>query len=153
VIKAARFQGVLRALVFCGISILSLPGCNVNVRGKQRPLLKHDRIQGEVELLARRRTDEQGTSGNKRESKTKVIEERIRLKTEGDIYHPDFFLYTAAVGLGLARQSIDSDDVSEKDRDSLNDYNIFAQLLRSKSYPTTFHASKSEDLESLAGFR
>jgi len=145
-VKTARNQSVLWALVFCGISVLSITGCNVNVRGKQRPLLRHDRIKGEVELVAERRTDEQGTSGNKRESKTKVIEERIRLKTEGDIYHPDFFFYTAAVGLGLARQSIDSDDVSEKDRESLNDYNIFAQLLRSKSYPTTFHASKSEDL-------
>ena len=145
-INKTRAQGVLWALVFCGISVLSVPGCNVNVRGKQRPLLRHDRIQGEVELVAQRRTDEQGTSGNKRESKTKVIEERIRLKTEGDIYHPDFFFYTAAVGLGLAQQKIDSDDVSEKDNESLNDYNIFAQLLRSKSYPTTFHASKSEDL-------
>ncbi len=145
-VKTVRNQSVLWALLFCGISVLSLTGCNINVRGKQRPLLRHDRIKGEVELVVERRTDEQGTSGNKRESKTKVIEERIRLKTEGDIYHPDFFFYTAAVGLGLAQQSIDSDDVSEKDRESLNDYNIFAQLLRSKSYPTTFHASKSEDL-------
>jgi hypothetical protein len=132
--------------VFCGIGVLSVSGCDINIRGKQRPLLRHDRIKGEVELVAERRTDEQGTSGNKRESKTKLIEERVRLKTEGDIYHPDFFFYTAAVGLGLARQSIDSDDVTEKDRESLNDYNIFAQLLRSKSYPTTFHANKSEDL-------
>ena len=145
-VTTERNQGVLWALVFCGICVVSISGCNVNVRGKQRPLLRHDRIKGEVELVAERRTDEQGTSGNKRESKTKVIEERIRLKTEGDIYHPDFFFYTAAVGLGLARQSIDSDDVSEKDRESLNNYNIFGQLLRSKSYPTTFHASKSEDL-------
>jgi hypothetical protein len=132
--------------VFCGISVLSVSGCDINIRGKQRPLLRHDRIKGEVELVAERRTDEQGTSGNKRKSKTKVIEERVRLKTEGDIYHPDFFFYTAAVGLGLARQSIDSDDVSETDRESLNDYNFFAQLLRSKTYPTTFHANKSEDL-------
>jgi hypothetical protein len=145
-VKTERNQSVLLALVLCGISVFSISGCNVNVRGKQRPLLRHDRIKGEIELVAERRTDEQGTSGNKRESKTKVIEERVRLKTEGDIYHPDLFFYTAAVGLGLARQSIDSDDVSEKDRESLNDYNIFAQLLRSKSYPTTFHANKSEDL-------
>jgi len=146
VINKTRAQGVLCALVFCGISVLSVSGCNVNVRGKQRPVLRYDRIQGEVELIAQRRTDEQGTSGNKRESKTKVIEERVRLKTEGDIYHPDFFFYTAALGFGLAQQKIDSDDVSETDRESLNDYNFFAQLLRSKSYPTIFHATKSEDL-------
>ncbi len=146
VINAMRLHGILLVLLFCGISVLSVPGCDVNVRGKQRPLLRHDRIHGEVEFVAERRTDEQGTSGNKRESKTKVIEERIRLKTEGDIYHPDFFFYTAALGFGLAQQKIDSDDVSETDRESLNDYNFFGQLLRSKSYPTTFHATKSEDL-------
>ena len=146
VITSVHFKGILWVLLFYSISVLVGSGCNVNVRGKQRPLLKHDRIQGEIELVAEKRTDEQGASGNKRKSETEVIEERVRLKTEGDIYHPDFFFYTAAVGLGLAQQKIDSDDVSEKDRESLNDYNIFAQLLRSKSYPTTFHASKSEDL-------
>lgn len=144
--KDSCMKGVLLGLVFCGMGVIFVSGCNVYVRGKQRPLLRHDRIQGEIEFAAEKRTDEQGTSGNKRKSETEVIEERIRLKTEGDIFHPDFFFYTAAVGLGLARQKIDSDDVNEKDEESLNDYNIFAQLLRSKSYPTTFHASKSEDL-------
>jgi hypothetical protein len=137
---------ILWGLAFCSISGISLTGCNVNVGGKQRPLLRHDRIQGELELVAQRRTDEQGISGNKRQSKTKVFEERIRLKTEGDIYHPDFLFYTAALGLGLAQQRIDSDEESGRNSESLNDYNIFAQLLRAKSYPTTFHASKSEDL-------
>ena len=137
---------ILWGLAFCSIIGISLAGCSVNVGGKQRPLLRHDRIQGELELVAQRRTDEQGVSGNKRESKTKVFEERIRLKTKGDIYHPDFLFYSAALGLGLAQQRISSDEESGRDSESLNDYNIFAQLLRAKSFPTTFHASKSEDL-------
>jgi hypothetical protein len=97
-------------------------------------------------LVAERRTDEQGTSENKRKSTTKVFEERIRLKTQGDIYHPDFLFYNAALGLGLAQQSISSDEESGRHSESLDDYNIFAQLLRGKSYPTTFNASKSEEL-------
>ena len=145
-IKIARTQAVSGFLLFCAISLVSVAGCDVNVRGKQRPLLRHDRIKGEIELVAQKRTDEQGTSGNKRKSETEVFEERFRLKTQGDIYHPDFFFYTAAVGFGLAQQKINSDDVTERDRESLIDYNIFGQLLRSKSYPTTFHATKSEDL-------
>ncbi|TKJ36634.1 MAG: hypothetical protein CEE38_10015 [Planctomycetes bacterium B3_Pla] len=132
-------------LALCAGGIL-LTGCSVNVGGKQRPLVRHDRIKAELETVAERRTDEQGTSGNKRESTTKVFEERIRLKTEGDVYHPDFLLYSGAVGLGLAQQSIDSDDESGRHSETLDDYSVFAQLLRGKIYPTTFYANKSEEL-------
>jgi len=132
-------------LAICAGGIL-LTGCSVNVGGRQRPLLQNEKIKGELELVAERRTDEQGTSGNKRESTPKIFEERIRLKTEGDVYHPDFLLYSAAVGLGLAQQSIDSDDESGRHSESLDDYSVFAQLLRGKIYPTTFYASKSEEL-------
>lgn len=145
-VRLVPARRILWALTFCGIGGLTLTGCSVNVGGKQRPLLRHDRIQGELELVVERRTDEQGTSENKRKSTTNVLEERIRLKTEGDIYHPDFLFYSAALGLGLAQQRISSDEESGKNSESLNDYSIFAQLLRTKSYPTTFHANKSEDL-------
>ena len=99
-----------------------------------------------MELVAEKRTDEQGTSQNKRKSETDVFEERLRLKTDGDIYHPDFLLFNAMLGLGLAQQSIDLDDESDRHSESLSDYSVFAELLRSKSYPTTFHATKSEEL-------
>lgn len=139
---------IRRAQALCCISLIAalLAGCDVNVGGKQRPLLRHDRIQGEVELVAERRTDEQGTSGNKRESETNVFEERLRLKTEGDIYHPDFLFYNAVVGMGLAQQRIWMDGESDRHAESLNDYSVFAQLLRGKSYPTTFYATKSVEL-------
>jgi len=99
-----------------------------------------------LEFAAENRTDEQGVSENKRKSETTVFEERVRLKTEGDIYHPDLLFYNAILGFGLAQQSLHSDEESDRQDESLNDYNIFAQLLRGKSYPTTFYASKSEEL-------
>jgi hypothetical protein len=133
-------------LALCSISAVLLAGCNVNVGGRQRPLITHNRIKGELELVAERRTDEQGTSGNKRKSETTVFEERIRLKTDGDIYHPDFLFYSGALGIGLAQQSISLDEDSGSDSESLDDYSVFAQFLREKSFPTTFHANKSEDL-------
>ncbi len=133
-------------LLFSVLCLLFITGCNVNVGGQQRPLIKHEGIQGEVELIAEKRTDEQGTDQNKRKSETYIFEERLRLKTDGDIYHPDFLLYNAMLGLGLAQQSIDLDGESDRHSESLNDYSLFAQLLRAKSYPTTFHATKSEEL-------
>lgn len=134
------------AVVLCCMSLALLAGCDVNVGGRQRPLVRHERIQGEVELVAERRTDEQSTSGNKRDSETTVFEERLRLRTEGDIYHPDLLFYNAVLGIGLAQQRISSDDESDRHSESLNDYNVFAELLRGKWYPTTFYATKSEEL-------
>jgi hypothetical protein len=99
-----------------------------------------------LEFVAENRKDEQGIDENKRKSETTVFEERVRLKTEGDIYHPDLLFYNAVLGLGLAQQNLSSDEESDKHAESLNDYNVFAQLLRGKSYPTTFYASKSEEL-------
>jgi hypothetical protein len=141
--SSGRIRLILAAT---GLSVFLLAGCNVDVGGKQRPLLKNDGIQGELEFVTEKRTDEQGTSGNKRKSETEVFEERIRLKTEGDIYHPDFLLFNAALGLGLAQQKIDSDEESGRHSESLNDYSFFAELLRKKSFPASFYANKSEDL-------
>ena len=133
----------LLSSVFC---ILFLAGCSVNVGGKQRPLVEHEKIQGELEFVAEKRTDEQITNHNKRKSETNVFEERLRLKMDGDVYHPDFLLFNTMLGLGLAQQSIDSDEESDRNNESLNDYSVFAELLRTKPYPTTFHATKSEEL-------
>lgn len=133
------------ALAICAVGTF-LTGCSVDVGGRQRPLLHNEKIKGELELVVERRTDEQGTSGDRRKSTTEVFEERVRLSTEGNVYHPDFLFYTAAVGVGLAQQEIDSDDESGSSNETLDEYNIFAQLLRGKIYPTTFNASKSEDL-------
>jgi len=145
-VKRIPVGRIRRTLAFCTIIAVAFAGCSVNVGGKQRPLVRHEGIRGELEFVAENRSDEQGTSENKRNSETTVFEERVRLKTEGDIYHPDLLFYNAILGFGLARQSLDSDEESDNHDESLNDYNIFAQLLRGKSYPTTFYASKSEEL-------
>ena len=141
-LKVLRFFFVL--VVCSGLALQT--GCNVRVRGRQRPLLVHGPIKGELELVAEKRTDEEGTSQNRRKSEMTVFEERLRFKTEGDIYHPDFLSFNAALGFGLTRQDLSSDIESDKTSDSLNDYSLFAQLLRAKSYPMTFHLNKSEDL-------
>ena len=135
-----------RAIILCCLSVVFLAGCDVNVGGRQRPLVKHERIGGEVELVAERRTDEQGTSGSKRESESTVFEERLRLRTEGDVYHPDFLFYNAMLGMGLAQQHFTLDGEPDSQNESLNDYDVFVEMLRGKSYPMTFYATKSEEL-------
>ncbi len=121
-------------------------GCKVNVQGRQRPLVRTERIHGELEAVVEYRSDEQQTSGSRRESDTQVFEERVRVKTKGDVYHPDFMNYNVSVGVGLAQQHFDSDDASGWDDDTLNDYSLFAQFLRAKPLSGTVDASRSEDL-------
>lgn len=136
----------LPVVAFCALSVLMVGGCKVNVQGRQRPLVRHDRIGGELETVVEHRSDEQGTDGSRRQSDTQVFEERVRVRTKGDVYHPDFMNFDVAVGVGLSQQHIDSDDVSGWDEDTLNDYSLFAQFLRAKPVSGTVDASRSEDL-------
>jgi hypothetical protein len=106
----------------------------------------HGPITGEVELVAERQEDERGSSSSKRESNITVFEERLRLQTEGDVYDPELFLYSAAVGLGLTQQDLDTDTESDRTNDTLNEYNLSGQLLRSKQFPINFNTSKHENL-------
>lgn len=109
-------------------------------------MVRHDKVRGELEAVAEYRTDEQGTDVARRESESRTFEERIRLKTRGDVYHPDFLNYDVAVGVGLTQQHLEYDDVSSSESDTLNDYSVSAQLLRTKPLSGTFDAGKSQDL-------
>jgi len=123
-----------------------LGGCNVIVRGQKRPLVKSQRIRGELETVVEHRVDERKTGADKRESESTVFEERARVRTSGDVYHPDFLNYDVMVGAGLAQQNIDSDDLSGWSTETLDEYLLSAQLLRSKPYTATVNATKTEDL-------
>jgi hypothetical protein len=123
-----------------------LSGCDVTVRGQKRPLVKQQRIRGELETVVEHHADEQKMGASTRESNSDVFEERVRIKTSGDVYHPDLLNYNVTVGTGLAQQHIDSDDVSGWNTGRLDEYNVSAEILQSKPYSGTLNASKSEDL-------
>ncbi|MHC4543225.1 MAG: hypothetical protein ACYTDW_01750 [Planctomycetota bacterium] len=96
--------------------------------------------------MAENRTDEHKSPGINRKSTSKVFEERVRVETTGNMYHPNLLLFNAALGLGLTQQSLSSDIVSERTDATLNDYDIMARMLQKKSYPVTFYTKKSQNL-------
>ncbi len=116
------------------------------MRGQKRPLVRQQKICGEIETLAEHRTDKQQTDANKRESESNVFEERVRLRSTGDVYHPDFINYDVLVGAGLAQENTHSDDVSGWNNDTLDEYLASVEILRTKPYSATLNASKTEDL-------
>jgi hypothetical protein len=123
-----------------------ITGCQVNVGGRQRPLILHEPVKGELEFVAENRTDEHKSPGITRKSTSKVFEERVRVETAGNMYHPNFLLYSAGLGLGLSQQSLSSDVVSERTDATLNDYDLNVRMLQKKSYPVVLHTKKSQDL-------
>ncbi|MGE5193878.1 MAG: hypothetical protein ACM3U2_15390 [Deltaproteobacteria bacterium] len=75
-----------------------------------------------------------------------MFEERLRLATTGDVYHPDFLNYDVMVGAGLAQQNIESDDLSGWSTGQLSEYQVSAQILRTKPYSGLVNASKTQEL-------
>ncbi len=92
------------------------------------------------------RVDERKTGADQRKSISTVFEERARVRTSGDIYHPDLLNYDVMVGGGLAQQRLDSDELSGWNTGPLDEYLLSAQILRSKPYSASLNASKSQDL-------
>jgi len=132
--------------LLAGLGLILLAGCDVTVQGEKRPLVRQQRIQGELEAVVEHRTDKQESGVSERESESTVLEEWLRLRTRGDVYHPDLFNYNIAVGAGLSQQYLDTDGVSDWSRGTLNDYHVSGEILRAKPYSGTVSASKSEDL-------
>jgi len=70
----------------------------------------------------------------------------MRVRTTGDVYHPDLLNYDVMLGAGLAQQNMNSDDVSGWNTGDLSEYLASVQILRAKPYSATLNASKTEDL-------
>ena len=95
-------------VVISGSCLLHLGGCSVEVGGRRRPLMKTERISGELELSMEEYTDESTASGTSQKDVSTIFEEELRLETQGDVYHPNLMTYLAMIGLGLKQQSFDS---------------------------------------------
>ncbi len=134
------------AMVGSIVITMGVSGCAVNVRGRERPLVKHGPIEGHVELASQWQKDQNKSPNETRTSTSTLFEEKIRFKTEGDVVDPDFMLYAAGIGFGLAQDRLRSDDVSQSSSDFLKEYNLSLSMLRNKPYPAGFYANRSEDL-------
>ena len=135
-------------LILSAFCLTVVTGCGtVNVAGKRRPLISHGRITGEIELLGERWTDKQSSGGIERKNESTRFEERLRLETEGDVYHPNLMLYQAMLGLGLRQSKFNFDSQgADSGNGTIQEYRLAGQLLSSKPYPFGFFLDRSEDI-------
>lgn len=134
----------LWVLTVLGIVLCFFSGCNVTVGDKERPLISHGPISGELELIYEKWIDEQKTNGVERKNETTQFQEKLRLETDGDIYHQNLLTYAAAVVLGLRQNRFDFDGDADKGSGTIDGYSLSGQLLPTKPYPMRFHLNKSE---------
>jgi len=109
-------------------------------------LIRTGPLRGEVELVARQHAEEQGTAGDLREYEAREFEEILRLKSAGDVYHPDFLSYTGSVGIGARQHKYEFNGQSDKGSGTLDEYALSGELLPKKPFPVTFQLDKSEEL-------
>lgn len=128
------------------LAVISLGGCHATVGGKKQSLVHLDRIHGEVRLEAGRRIDEQDSGSSSRKGTVDIFEERLTLKTGGNVYHPKLLEFAGSLGFALTQQNIDSDELSQKTNALLDNYSFRASILKDKKFPVSIKTSKSEGL-------
>lgn len=137
---------LLRALVtLC--AVLSQGGCQVNVGGRQRPLVSRKPVDISMEITADRQVDRNRIAGQSGKSTGTDFKELLRLRTSGDVYHRNLLTYTIGLGLGLRQQQFTSDGASDSADGSLEEYDVTAGILQSKPYPIDLYASRTDQTE------
>jgi len=134
--------------VVIGSTLLHLGGCSVQVAGKPRPLVRMERIGGELELSMEEYTDESTSSGTSRKDVSTIFEEELRLETQGDVYHPNLMTYLAMIGLGLKQESFDSAGESGSTSGNFTTYQVNMNFLPLKPYPFSINLSQTDALSS-----
>jgi hypothetical protein len=137
-----RALGLAVALMLTAVA----GGCAVDVGGKSRPFVRSAPLHGEVEVVVDRRSDAQGTSDLTRRYEALEFKEIVRVKTQGDVYHPDLLSYRASAGLGSTQFRSDLGGQVDRGAGTLDEYNLSGELLDKKPYPVTFELDKSQEL-------
>jgi hypothetical protein len=131
---------------FLGLGLMGTAGYAATVGGQERPLITHGPIKGELELGFESLRNTQSGGAVNRNSDARIIKERVRVATEGDVYHANLLTYSVMGGVGLSQSRLSSNDRSMNETDTLDEYNAVFQFLKMKPYPMTLLLNKSDDL-------
>lgn len=140
-IKAFLVAGLMTTMLFT-------IGCAVNVRGKQRPLVKSERIKGELRLYSQKDDEERTSLGRKLKSESTIMREELNLSTYGDVFDPLLMTYAAGLGLGLNQQEFDSEAGSGDYSGRMSNYLLDMNYFSAKAYPFSINMARNESFMS-----
>ena len=137
IIKAFLVAGLITTMLFT-------IGCAVRVRGKQRPLVKMEGIDGELKFYSQKNNEERTSLGSKVDSESSIMREELFLNTQGDVFDPLLMTYVAGIGLGLNQQKYESDTQSGEYSGQMNNYLLNMNFLTTKPYPFNINMARNE---------
>ncbi|MFQ5591582.1 MAG: hypothetical protein ACE5HE_10500 [Phycisphaerae bacterium] len=136
------------------LSMLTLTGCQAPGRGRSDIRTMHvDRVEGYVEFVARQREHSQASKvgAGKTSSEETILEENLKLKTSGYVYHPNFLEFTVAALFGLLQR--DYEDVfgdrrrTSGDDGTVVEFDVRGSFFKKKDYPGTVFARRYRAFE------
>ncbi len=131
-----------------------LAGCQ-STNGTGRSLAKNVKITRfggytEFTLRERRRDQESGVGAGTKKSYERIMEESIKLETEGYVYHPNFLEFTLAGLFGLLQQDFADEfngrQRASSDTGSITEFDLSGSFFRRKNYPGTVFARRYRSL-------
>jgi len=125
-------------------AMLSAAGCSVRVQGKRRPLVRVEKIQGEVILTTEENTEEWKSGGTKQKNSSSLTTEELHLHTHGDVFDYRLMSYLASVGFGLNQQEFESETGDDSTTGDMKSYHLNMSFLPLKPYPFSIDTSRTE---------
>ena len=119
-------------------------GCAVRIRGRQRPLVKVQGIDGSLELKVHQDFTETTSSGITFSNESSYMTEELNLSTHGDVFDSKLLTYAAGIGLGLSQLEYEHGDESGSSSGDMKKYNLMGSFLAEKPYPFSLSTRKSE---------
>ena len=87
----------------------------------------------------------EGALGNVKTAGT-TLEEFLELKTRGSVVHPNLLEFTASGLFGLSQEHFTEDDRTDSANGDILEYDLAADILQQKLFPTHVYASRSDRL-------
>ena len=139
---------MIKALLVAAVCpvVLYMVGCSVRVQGRRRPLVRAERIHGELILSTEEQKEEWETSRRKQENASSLRSEELRLRTKGDVFDYRLMSYLVSVGLGVDQQTFESEAGNGSSSGNLNSYHLNMSFLPLKPYPFSIDTSKTETI-------
>jgi hypothetical protein len=105
----------------------------------------------EFQMKQQRQDRDQQSGALESDFKERVYRERIGLSTDGYVYHPHPLDFTVSGLFGLVQQDFDSDATTAENRGDDDgrslEFDLSADILKEKKYPTTIFGRRYEALE------
>ncbi len=117
-----------------------------------KPIALHN-IRTELEITARQRSNQRDSklATGDEEYDESIFQQRLRLKADGYVYHPNLLDFSLAMVAGLQQSEFHQDRggmiQNSAQNDTLEEFDVRASLFKNKDFPITLHGVRSRTFD------